>query len=194
MRKSAARPQLPVARTVYLGTNGLLSVGSIAALRFVGCSSQQSAMSGRASPSTAPPSPIAGEVPGGCGSTPVFNGQVPSWVDDAGAHNNPVGLPYVVSTPATAAGFIFGYPLRAGHPQAPSNKILWVVGLPRDGSALVITGHPLKSTTPAIQQTQATDSGPGEIYPSIVDVPQPGCWHLDLSWAGHLAAVELVYL
>jgi hypothetical protein len=44
-----------------------------------------------------------------------------------------------------------------------------------------------------VREVQAANSGPGEIYPSIVDVPQAGCWHFDLSWSGHKASVELLY-
>lgn len=123
----------------------------------------------------------------------MVRGGVPAWVDVAGAQNNPDGLPYVVAIPPSAAGFIFGYPLRAGHPQSPTNKILWVVGLPRNGSPLEVSGRPLNATTPSIHQTQLADSGPGEIYPSIIDVPKPGCWRFDLSWAGNHTAVDLEY-
>ncbi len=174
---------------------GLFHVAAVALLT-TACSSGPTSAS-RTSPTAAAaavsPLPAATIVPGGCGATPVFKGGVPAWLDQAGANNNPDGLPYVVGIPSLAAGFIFGYPLRAGHPQSPTNKILWVVGMPRNRSALEITGHPLTATTPSIQQSQPADSGPGEIYPSIVDVPRPGCWHFDLSWAGHHAAVELEY-
>jgi hypothetical protein len=132
-------------------------------------------------------------VPGGCGTTQVFKGGVPAWLDEAGAHNNPDFLPYVVASPANAAGFLFGYPLRALHPGGPSNKILWVVGLPRGGASLRITGHPAGASTPTIAVTQPADSSPGEIYPTIVDVPKPACWHFDLAWEGHRAAVELQF-
>jgi hypothetical protein len=117
---------------------------------------------------------------------------VPSWLDDAGAHNNPDGVPYVVGVPPHAAGFIFGYPLRAGHPQDPTNKILWVVDA-RNGSSLEIRGHPLGAATPSIVMTDDPNSSPGEIYPSIVDVPKAGCWHLELFWSGNKASVDLVY-
>jgi hypothetical protein len=133
-------------------------------------------------------------VAGGCASSTVHRGGVPGWVDVAGAHNNPDGLPYVIADPADAAGFLFGYPLRAGHPTDSTNKILWVVRLPRDGAPLQITGHPAGATKPTISVTQPANSSPGEIYPSIVDVPIAGCWHLDLRWAGHAAGVELLYL
>jgi hypothetical protein len=123
----------------------------------------------------------------------MLKGGVPAWLDDAGGHNNPDFLPYVIAVPQQAAGFIFGYPLRSGHPDNPTNKILWVVGLPRDGSSLVMTAHPLRTTSPVVALSQPDDSSPGEIYPSIVDVPTPGCWHFELAWAGHHAAVDLLY-
>jgi hypothetical protein len=100
---------------------------------------------------------------------------------------------YVLASPPTIGGVLFVQPLRSGHPTTPSNKILWVVKLLRNGSALEITGHPLAAATPIVAQVQPADSGPGEIYPSTVDVPQPGCWHFDLAWTGHKASVELLY-
>jgi hypothetical protein len=168
-------------------------VSWVIALLMMGCSGQSTAASPTHSPVTNSSLHSAAVVDGGCGSTSVAKGHVPSWLDEAGAHNNPDFLPYVVAVPADAAGFIFGYPLRAGHPENPSNKILWVVRLPRGGSGLEITGHPADATKPTIDVAVPANSGPGEIYPSIVDVPQPGCWHFDLAWAGHHAAVELMY-
>jgi hypothetical protein len=123
----------------------------------------------------------------------VFRGGIPAWLDGAGAHNNPDFLAYVVAIPQQAAGFLFSYPLTARHAQNYANKILWVVGLPRNGSPLAITGHPISSVTPSISVTQPANSGPGEIYPSLLEVPVPGCWHFDLAWSGHKASVDLVF-
>jgi hypothetical protein len=111
-------------------------------------------------------------------------------MDKAGA---PADLPYVVAVPQTAAGFIFGYPLRAGHPVNPSNKILWVVDFPRSGSLLQITGQLSDANEPSVNESVPPASGPGAIYPSIVDVPKPGCWRFDLSWSSQHAAVYLAY-
>src|SRR5438132_4574361 len=97
------------------------------------------------------------------------------------------------SDTATAAGFIFGYPLRTGHPTDRANKVLWVVRFPRNGSPLNISGQLSGANAPAVHVTQLADSGPGEIYPSIVDVPQPGCWRFDLTWSTHQATVYLEY-
>jgi hypothetical protein len=162
---------------------------TVAALLLLACSSGTPAAS--SSPSPTQPATV---VAGGCGSTSVYKGGVPAWLDDAGGNNNPDSLPYVVALPQqSAAGFLFGYPLRAGHPQDRSNKILWVVGMPRNGSMLEVRGHPLDAPTPTVTVTQPANSSPGEIYPSIVDVPQAGCWHFDLAWSGHQASVDLVY-
>jgi hypothetical protein len=95
--------------------------------------------------------------------------------------------------PALAGGFLFGYPLRAGHPDNPSNKILWAVRTPQQGAPLVLDAHPLGAQSPQVRYTRAADSGPGEIYPSIIDVPLPGCWVVSLSWATGKATVELEY-
>jgi hypothetical protein len=164
---------------------------TVVSLGLVSCSDQGASHTALRSPSPAPAvSPVA--VAGGCGSTAAVRGSIPSWLDDAGAHNNPIGVPYVVANPPLAAGFLFGSPLRTGHPDNPSNKILWVVRTPRNGS-LTIDGHPLNAAVPAIHVIQPDDSSPGNIYPSIVDVPTAGCWQFDLRWASSHTQVELMY-
>jgi hypothetical protein len=155
----------------------------------VACSGNAAA---RPTPSSAPPaSPVAG-VPV-CGSTTVVAGSIPQWLDDAGGHNNPSSLPYVIAHPALAAAFLFVQPLRAGHPENPANKVLWVVRTPRTGP-LTIDGHPLAAAAPTMHEVLPANSGPGEIYPSYVDVPTAGCWHFDLQWAHSHAQVELNYV
>ncbi|HEV3096438.1 MAG TPA: hypothetical protein VG104_04775 [Candidatus Dormibacteraeota bacterium] len=170
-----------------------LLLATVGALGLIACSTegaQQPAPT--ASPTPAPTaSPIAAS--GGCGSTAAIRGSTPAWLDDAGAHNNPTGVPYVIAHPPLAAGFLFGSPLRAGHPDNPTNKILWVVRTPRSG-ALTIDGHPLGAVTPAIHERDDANSSPGQIYPSIVDVPTAGCWQSDLRWANSQAQVELTYI
>lgn len=159
-----------------------------------GCSNTPS---GSPSPSptaqavSASPPPGASVVAGGCASSQVYRGGIPQWINQATGNNTPDSLPYAIASPPIAAGFIFGYPLSAGHPD-PSNKILWVVGKPRNGSPLEITGQLSGASQPSVHQSEPPDSG-GEIYPSIVDVPQPGCWRFDLSWSTQHAAVYLVY-
>ncbi|HEV2218051.1 MAG TPA: hypothetical protein VGV88_10820 [Candidatus Dormibacteraeota bacterium] len=172
-------------------------IALVAWLAVAACSSSSAAATPSSSPSpSVRRSPVAQAqiVPGGCGGTQMYRGGEPDWLTAAGAGNNPNFLPYAISNPATAAGFIFGYPLQVG-PRASgaANKIMWVVGIPRAGNPLRITGHPQNATEPTIDQSFPADSGPGEIYPSIVDVPSAGCWHFDLAWGSNRTSVDLVY-
>jgi len=139
------------------------------------------------------PTAAAKQTEGGCGRTTVFMGGIPDTLTRSTGDNAPSGLPYAVTHPATAAGFIFGYPLHA--PSAGvgyANKILWVVGAPRTGD-LVIDGVPLGKSGPMVHYSFPASSGPGEIYPSVVDVPEAGCWAFTLRFAGRTAEVELAY-
>jgi hypothetical protein len=46
---------------------------------------------------------------------------------------------------------------------------------------------------PVVRESLPADAGPGEIYPSYVNVPKPGCWQLSLRWAGHSDQLTLRY-
>jgi hypothetical protein len=114
----------------------------------------------------------------------------PAWGSSPGA---PKWLPYAVAVRGSAAAFIFGYPLRAGAPTDPANKILWVMRFPRNGSELVIRARPLHSPGPVVTVKRPPNSSPGEIYPSYVNVPKAGCWQLTLRWAGHSDRLDLAW-
>ena len=135
------------------------------------------------------PTATATATDGGCGSTTVYIGGVPDSLKRAAGDNAPTGTPYAVAHPGTAAGFIFGYPLRT---PSVGNKILWVVGVRRTGD-LLVDGVPVGKTGPAVHYSFPANSGPGEIYPSGVDVPEPGCWAFTLRFAGQVAQIELAY-
>ena len=84
------------------------------------------------------------------------------------------GVRYATSSHGDVIGFLFADPLVAppGHTEY-NNKIFWEVRRAR--------------------LERAADSSPGEIHPSIVDVPSPGCWHFVLTWAGHRDEIDLLY-
>lgn len=128
-----------------------------------------------------------------CGSTQLFKGPTPAWIGRATAANTPASLPFAVSDQGNAAGFLFGYPLTAPSRPNMNNKILWVVRTPRDGQPLVITARQASASGPVVRVQLPADSGPGEIYPSIIDVPTPGCWHFTLQWPHARATVDLLY-
>jgi len=141
--------------------------------------------------STGPP-PVRGAAytSGGCGATPLLRGPAPGWASTA----NPPPIRYALAERGQVAGFLFGYPLMAANPQPYSDKILWVVASSRDGLPLRLTGHPLDAATPVVSSTWPADSGPGEIYPSEIVAPSPGCWQFTLSWSGHTDTVDLWYV
>ena len=163
----------------------VIGVAAIAIL-VVGCSPTQ--------PSSihTSPTPHGVVVSAGCGSTPIFKGGAPDWAHELeGSQTYQDIVPYVLASPPTAVGFLYGYPLRAGHPQNPTNKILWLVELPPRAGSLDITAHPHGAIAPEFSSSAAfLDSGD---IPSIVDAPQPGCWTLDIGWSGHHAKVDLSY-
>ena len=141
-----------------------------------------------------PPSPAAHTVSGGCGSTTVYQGSPPSWlVDAAGGPAAPSTIPYVSSPSGLIGGFIFGYPLRAGTPANRASKVLWAVATTRNGASLEIQGHPQHASTPVLTYRFPDNASPGEIYPSIVEVPSPGCWTFTMSWGTSQAEVQLSF-
>ena len=171
-------------------------IALIAWLAVAACSSSSVAANPTPSPSPSSnrsPTGAALPVTGGCGTTQVYQGGEPDWLTAAGDNNNPNYLPYFITDPPTAAGFLFSYPLRSGPYGKPGNKILWVVGVPRGGADLKVAGHPAGAAQPTVQYTFPANSGPGEIYPSETDAPTAGCWHFDLSWGTNKTSVDLVY-
>jgi hypothetical protein len=83
---------------------------------------------------------------------------------------------------------IFGYPLSAiPRPNGPNNKILWVAKTSFETGDLVIDAK-LDGTT--VTENRIVPGGPG---PSIVDLPQAGCWRLTLTWPGHTDTLDLIY-
>jgi hypothetical protein len=137
-----------------------------------------------------PPVPGASYAAGGCGPQPLLSGDVPSWTASA----NPPALIYVLGRHQQVAGFLFGFPLMAGHPEPFSDKILWVVRSDRHGAPLRLTGHPLNAATPVVRSSWPANSSPGNIYPSDIEVPSPGCWRFTLTWHRHTDTVDLWYV
>jgi hypothetical protein len=143
------------------------------------------------SPSGAPTvTPTAGPtIDGGCASSPASVAAPPDWTASAKVSRGP----FVLSHEANLVGYLFVTPLRAGQPTNPANKILWVVKTPRNGQPLKLELRRMDGTGEPVSQIELADSGPGEIYPSIVDVPSAGCWQVQAGWNGHLATLELLY-
>lgn len=128
----------------------------------------------------------------GCAPAPIDTGAPPNWTATAWADSSPgSGLPYAVASRDAAAAFMFADPLRAGHPTNPSNKVLWVVRYPRNGKPLIIDARWGRDPSIHVRSRWPADSSPGEIYPSGIDLPHPGCWKLALTWGPHHASINL---
>jgi hypothetical protein len=134
-------------------------------------------------------------IAGGCGATKLYRGHVPAWTAPTFTSSSPgpPPWPHALAERRTVVAIVFGYPLRAGDPTDPANKILWIMRLPRHGSPLRITARPVGAKAPVIRKAWPADSSPGEIYPSYVNVPTAGCWRLTLRWAGHTDRLDLAY-
>jgi hypothetical protein len=134
-------------------------------------------------------------VAGGCGTSRLYRGPVPDWAKSAFADSSSSSTPwpYTVGTRGDALAVEFAQPLRAGRPTEPANKVLWIMRLPRNGKPLKLRARPLNAAGPVVRGSWPADSSPGEIYPSYVNVPSPGCWRVSLHWAGHTDSVDLRY-
>lgn len=179
----------------FVAGAGLLVIMACSCQSFTAQTNSSPARSPAASATAAPEIakvPPAGSqrMDGECGTTDVYKGgTLPDWANV----NAPKGLPYVVTTPGLAVGYIFSYPLRSG--LDANTKVLWYVATPRGGQPLTAEGHPVGAAAPIARFTKAADSFPGEIYPSGPTVPSAGCWHFTLTWGGgdEHAEVDLLF-
>jgi hypothetical protein len=77
-----------------------------------------------------------------------------------------------------------------------SEKILWIVPKrKRVGPRLVISGRKDGATAVTYRRRLAEASSeqtPGHLYPSILDLPVPGCWKLTLRTAKISATVSVL--
>lgn len=114
----------------------------------------------------------------------VRTGVLPSWAREGFSESEPTA-PHVLSSQGDFAAILFGTlnaPPRAGR----NNKILWVSRVGGEGPLLVDAVR--AGTTTHVRREVA--GGP---RPSIVDLPEPGCWHLTLRWGDHQDTIDLTY-
>jgi len=119
----------------------------------------------------------------------VQQGVLPDWARAGFVDPEPEAT-YSLSRGGQILGILFGFPLSAPSRPDANNKILWVS--PRaDGHDLVIAGQWMEGTRPVGDPVQVSiPGGPG---PSIVDMPEPGCWRFTLRWAGVVDTMDLEY-
>lgn len=142
----------------------------------------------RSGPQAAPQS-ASQVVPGapartGCGSV-VETGPLPEWA--RAGFSGDARIPHVMGDGGNIVAAVFGHPLAVTRPDGSSNKILWVSKPPYPPGDLQIDAT-RDGTGDAAQRR--VPGGPG---PSIIDLPQAGCWRLTLTWSGHSDTMDLVY-
>ena len=102
-------------------------------------------------------------------------------------------MPHVIGRSASIAGILWGLPLTS--PPAPdhSNKILWVSRRRVSaGSELRIRAQRMKGRRAVGRVVhRQVAGGPG---PSIIDLPQAGCWRLTLRWSGRQDRLDVRYV
>ena len=167
------KPQRFAVRAVGAGAAHIV-IGSLPRA----CGTAGPAASGAGSPSAA-----------GTRLAPLATGPLPDWAASAKAPD----LPHALGAKGMIVGALFVTP-RSPQDPAAGTKILWISRVPRDGAPLRITATPLGLVAPLAGIVQPTNSGPGEISASIVEVPFAGCWHVDLAWGPNTDAVDLTYL
>ncbi len=135
-----------------------------------------------------PPSPDQAAAPGparsGCGS-PVETGPLPEWA--RAGFTGDARIPHVMGDRGAILGVLFGHPLAVSRLDGISNKVLWVAKTTPQYGDLVIDAK-LAGSTVSVQRRVL--GGPG---PSIIDLPEPGCWHLTLTWPDHTDNMDLIY-
>ena len=130
------------------------------------------------------------ERPAGCAAR-VETGSLPDWAD--AGFSGDARVPHVFGAKGDIVAVLFAHPLRQVRKDGSNNKILWVARAattspdPSAPATLVITAT-LDGTDTRV--TREVAGGPG---PSIIDMPQAGCWRLDLRWSGHTDTMDLVY-
>ena len=184
-----------------------ISLLGLAVFLFSGCTGQAPSTgqtTGHTSPPTAPVQPMTllkpeGTVPRTCPITPVFSGASRGspdldflpWMKAEPTSSGIVAYLFFVR-PGFATMHTYG-PLHTGgaYPDGRSTKILWYTVNPHASNDLQITGKKLSAEHATFQQTFPMATSPRGDYPSIVTIPTPGCWQVQLQSGTDIGAVTV---
>ena len=101
-------------------------------------------------------------------------------------------MPHVLGRSGRIVAIVFAYPLRSPPAQGRNNKILWVPRrTPGAVAAMWIRAQRMEGAQRVgMPFIRVVPGGPG---PSIVNLPQAGCWRLTLAWSGQTDTLDLAY-
>ena len=137
------------------------------------------------SPSEVAPSPIAGPC-----LSDLDMGVIPTWARTGFSEPEPA-MPHILSRSGDVVAIVFGFPLASPPREDVNNKILWVH---RDGptSPVEISAQRMEGTTPVGKPVaRRLEDG---FAPSIVDLPDAGCWRLTLTYGDRTDSIDLEYI
>jgi len=163
---------------------------AVAALLVSACTGSQSADSSAGAARSSAAVAGAGVAGGnGCAGQPPVS-PLPVWAR-SGFSPADQAMPHVLGKAGDIVAILWA-PRDALHSpplQDRNNKILWVSRVP------VVAADPLVIRAALAGSTlTATVSVPGGPGPSIIDLPAPGCWTMQLSWSGHTDELQLRYV
>ena len=169
-----------------------MAVAVIAAAAITACSAANDSAAPLHKGRVALPPASAGPVSTvGCLARRI-NGPLPVWAR-GGFHPPGVSIGHVMGVRGDIVAILWGGPktsLYAPPRKGQNNKILWVARLPLP----VMSPSPMtiRATLNGTHLVASRElpTGPG---PSFVNLPAPGCWTLNLSWAGLQDQVDLWY-
>ncbi|SIR51960.1 hypothetical protein [Micromonospora avicenniae] len=145
---------------------------------------------GPTEPASVPVATPAGGAGTGCDSR-IETGSLPEWARTG--FSGDARMPHVMGDNGDIVAALFGHPLRLNRTDGSSNKVLWV-SRPAVNSPDPTVSPDLEITAilagTDTRVTREVTGGPG---PSSLDLPQAGCWRLELHWSGHTDTMDLVY-
>lgn len=121
----------------------------------------------------------------------VRSGILPVWAR-AGFSGPKPRIPHVLGRSGRIAAILFGYPLLSPPAETRNNKILWVSRAPaKTSTALWIRAQRMEGGRGVgPPEGRIVRGAPG---PSIIDLPEAGCWRFTLHWAGRADTLDLEY-
>jgi hypothetical protein len=168
-----------------------MAVAVIAAAAMTACSAASHSAAPPPQSRALPPASARPVTTAGCLARRI-NGPLPVWAR-GGFH--PPGMPigHVMGVRGDIVAILWGGPktsLYAPPHKDQNNKILWVARLPLPVMSLAPMTIRATLNGTHLVASRELPNGPG---PSSVNLPAPGCWTLNLRWAGHQDQVDLWY-
>jgi hypothetical protein len=124
-------------------------------------------------------------------SSVVENAVLPVWARGGFSEAQPRSR-HITARSGAIMAILFGYPLQSPPAHGRNNKILWVARTPPAGmTTLYLRAQRMDGTANVGSPvSRRVAGGPG---PSIIDVPEAGCWRFTLTWHGHSDTLDLRY-